>query len=89
MKTHSSLAQPVIQVRDVYFEYSTPVKVAWISGLPFKRVIQQKHVALKGISLDIQPGKITALLGRNGSGKTTLIKVMTGARYPSSGNVTL
>ncbi|MCB0418524.1 MAG: ABC transporter ATP-binding protein [Bdellovibrionales bacterium] len=89
MKNQSPVTQPVIQVRDVYFDYSTPVKVPWIKGLPFKRVIQQKHTALKGISLDIQPGKITALLGRNGSGKTTLIKVMTGARFPSSGTVSL
>ena len=30
------------------------------------------------ISLDIQPGGMTAVVGRNGSGKTTLIKLFIG-----------
>lgn len=34
---------------------------------------------LRGISLDLEEGKITAVLGPNGAGKTTLIRALNGA----------
>ncbi|MCL2392285.1 MAG: ABC transporter ATP-binding protein [Oscillospiraceae bacterium] len=42
-------------------------------------------VALNGINLTIEPGRIVGLLGPNGSGKTTLIKICTGLLTPTSG----
>ncbi|MFV9673739.1 MAG: ATP-binding cassette domain-containing protein, partial [Acidimicrobiia bacterium] len=33
---------------------------------------------LKGINLELEPGKVTAILGANGAGKSTLIKVLSG-----------
>lgn len=40
---------------------------------------------LEGAYLNIQPGKITAVVGRNGSGKSTLIKIAAGQILASSG----
>jgi urea transport system ATP-binding protein len=33
---------------------------------------------LRDLSFEVQPGKVTALLGRNGVGKTTLLKTLMG-----------
>ncbi|MDQ7091214.1 MAG: ABC transporter ATP-binding protein [Methylococcales bacterium] len=39
------------------------------------------------ISLDIQRGKVTAIMGPSGTGKTTLLKIIGGQLYPESGSV--
>ena len=44
---------------------------------------------VKDISMEITPGKITALLGPNGSGKTTIMKAVCGFHYPSAGQIFL
>ena len=44
---------------------------------------------LNGISLEIAPGRISALLGRNGSGKSTLVRILSGYLKPDSGSVML
>jgi branched-chain amino acid transport system ATP-binding protein len=42
---------------------------------------------LEGVSLTIEPGRITCLLGSNGSGKTTLIRSILGLTPPRSGHI--
>ena len=44
-------------------------------------------VALAGVDLTLEPGKIVGLLGPNGSGKTTLIKLACGLLTPSGGQI--
>lgn len=45
--------------------------------------------ALKGIDLQVYPGKVHCLLGDNGAGKSTLIKILSGATQPTSGALSL
>lgn len=44
-------------------------------------------VALNGINLSFESGKIIGLLGPNGSGKTTFIKILNGLLTPTSGTI--
>ncbi len=44
---------------------------------------------LNNISLQLEPGTTTALLGRSGSGKTTLLRTVNGLVLPTSGSVTV
>lgn len=43
--------------------------------------------ALSGVSLDVRPGEVHALVGENGAGKSTLIKVMTGYHQRNDGEM--
>src|SRR5688572_30290804 len=42
---------------------------------------------LRGIDLDIQRGRVVAILGTSGSGKSTLLRLMSGALRPARGAV--
>src|SRR3982074_2836284 len=43
---------------------------------------------LEGVTLTVEPGRITCLLGSNGSGKTTLIRSILGLTPPRAGTIT-
>jgi branched-chain amino acid transport system ATP-binding protein len=43
--------------------------------------------ALKGISLEVQPGEIVALIGANGAGKTTTLRTIMGLLRPRGGRI--
>ena len=43
--------------------------------------------ALKGVSFQVEPGSITALVGPNGAGKTTLLRCMAALEVPLYGEV--
>ena len=42
---------------------------------------------LRGLSFEVEPGKVTSLLGRNGVGKTTLMKCLMGLVKSRSGHI--
>jgi urea transport system ATP-binding protein len=57
--------------------------------------VSQLHVAygqseaLHGVSVDVAPNEIVAIMGRNGMGKTTLMKAMMGLLPTRSGSILL
>ena len=62
-----------------------------MNGLSFSdlRFAYDTNEVLRGVTAEIQSGRITSLFGPNGSGKTTLLKCLAGLYKPTSGVVTL
>lgn len=55
-----------------------------IRNLTFRR---GKRIIFDNVDLDIQRGKITAIMGPSGSGKTTLLKLISAQLAPESGTI--
>jgi len=65
---------------------STPLGVLSIRDVG-KRFGQT--VALRGITLDLRPGEVVALVGENGAGKSTLCNILDGVFQPDEGHLTI
>jgi len=48
-----------------------------------------ESLILRDVSIELQTGKVVAIMGRNGVGKTTLLKTIVGLLKPSQGEVVL
>ena len=57
------------------------------AGVSFRLPGQDGRVLLGDVSLRLEAGTTTALLGRSGSGKTTLLRMVNGLVLPSGGKV--
>jgi branched-chain amino acid transport system ATP-binding protein len=51
------------------------------------RVHYDKVEAVKGVSLGVDEGSISTLIGANGAGKTTILKAISGLLKPSAGEI--
>jgi ABC-2 type transport system ATP-binding protein len=54
-----------------------------------RKTYDGKVEAVRGLSLEIQPGECFGLLGPNGAGKTTTIEILEGLSQPTSGEVSI
>jgi len=55
-----------------------------IKNLSFSR---EKRLIFSGINLEVEQGKITAIMGPSGTGKTTLLKLIGGQLRPQEGTI--
>lgn len=46
-------------------------------------------MALQGISLSVEKGKVVGMLGENGAGKSTLFRILANVSLPTKGSVTI
>jgi peptide/nickel transport system ATP-binding protein len=69
---------PVIAVRDLVVEYGGR-RHLWKTSVP-KR-------ALKGVSLEVAPTEVVAIVGGSGCGKTTLGRTIAGLLQPTEGSI--
>ena len=60
--------------------------VARVEGLSVRR---GSVVALRSVSVEVNPGEVVAVMGRNGAGKSTLLSALVGQLRPSAGTVRL
>ena len=63
-----------------------PKPLVAVEDLHFKR---GDRLIFDGIDIEIQRGKITAIMGPSGTGKTTLLKIIAGQLRPGSGSVSV
>jgi putative ABC transport system ATP-binding protein len=66
------VSQPVLVARDLTKDYP---------------MYEETVHALRGVSLEIQPGEYVVIAGPSGSGKSTLLQLLGGIDTPSSGTV--
>jgi putative ABC transport system ATP-binding protein len=70
----SSTPEAVVSARDVVRRYGDGDTAVY---------------ALRGVSVDIAAGRLTAVMGPSGSGKSTLMHILAGLDQPTSGQVTV
>ncbi|HCT9180632.1 MULTISPECIES: ABC transporter ATP-binding protein [Corynebacterium] len=68
----TTTATPALSLRDIVVTYPDG---------------ESRVTALDGVSLDVNPGELTAVIGESGSGKSTLLSVAAGLIEPDSGTV--
>lgn len=65
--------RPILQLKDIH--------------LSFTNAHNKTFDLLRGVNLDVEKGKITALVGGNGTGKTTLFNIISGFQKGYRGDV--
>ena len=58
-----------------------------LSNIGFRYPSRSDTVALEDVSLELQPGKLVALVGLSGSGKSTLVALLQRLYDPNYGQV--
>src|SRR4051794_1707557 len=78
--------QPSASPDDAAFSGERPMSAA-VPAIRIASVVKRygRTLALDGVSFDVAPNQIFALLGANGAGKTTLMHILSTILAPDSG----
>ena len=79
-----------VEVRDLHIIYKGLKKMSIKQSITkFKINRLETFEALKGITFNLEKGKILGIIGKNGSGKSTLLRAIAGIFAPDSGTIDL
>ena len=78
-----------VSVKNLHISYrglnKTSIRAIWNK----KKKKVEVFEALKGISFEIEEGKILGIIGKNGSGKSTMLRAIAGIFSPDKGKIDL
>src|SRR3954454_19061053 len=84
VKPGAIVAEGVGRSFRVYPQRNVTLKEAILRRRHLRR---NEFVALRDVSLSVEPGEAVGVIGRNGSGKTTFLRLIAGIFKPSSGRL--
>ena len=78
-----------VTVKNLHITYrglkKTSIRASWKN---FGNKVETFH-ALKGVSFELEEGKILGIIGKNGSGKSTMLRAIAGIFSPDKGEIDL
>ncbi|XP_060108074.1 ABC-type organic anion transporter ABCA8-like [Heteronotia binoei] len=86
-QSHSNIFSDIVEPVSPEFDGKESIRINNIKKT--YNVKNTKTEALRGLSLNIYEGQITAILGHSGAGKTTLLNILSGLSNPSAGSATI
>lgn len=79
-----------ITVKDLKISYKGIKKFSIKKNLlKLKKVNLDTYEAVKGVTFNVEKGKILGIIGKNGSGKSTLLRALAGIFSPDKGSIDL
>lgn len=88
-KEQKNKKEIAVTVKDLHITYrglkKTSIRASWKH---FGDKVELFH-ALKGVSFEIEEGKILGIIGKNGSGKSTMLRAIAGIFSPDKGTINL
>ncbi len=85
------MAESAISVKNVKIRYRVMNKVSFFRALVSRSTFAKTKYfeAVKGVSFEVEKGKILGIVGKNGSGKSTLLRAIAGIFSPDEGEIDL
>lgn len=88
-KKETNKKKIAITVKDLHISYrglkKTSIRASWTK---LKNKVEV-YEALKGVSFEVEEGKILGIIGQNGAGKSTMLRAIAGIFSPDKGSIDL
>ena len=92
METENKKEKPkkiTVTVKDLYISYRGLKKTSIRASIGKLKSKVEIFEALKGVSFEVEEGKILGIIGKNGSGKSTMLRAIAGIFSPDKGTIDL